>query len=82
MTDVLGGVTDLSHQYIKFPDIVGEQANKKVQFASMSGLPNIIGTIDCTHVGHRVKMKLPSLIESTFIQSTSKSYVMQTWSSM
>lgn len=53
MPDVLGGVIGLSHLYIKFPYTVGEQANKKVQFAAKSGFPNVIGAIDCTHVAIR-----------------------------
>ena len=50
MPDVLGGIISLSQQYIKFLYTVGEQANKKVQFAAMSCFPNVIGAIDCTHV--------------------------------
>lgn len=53
MPDVLGGIIGLSHLYIKFPYTVGEQANKKAQFAAMSGFPNVIGAIDCTHVAIR-----------------------------
>ena len=42
MPDVLGGIIGLSQQCIKFPYNVGEQANKHVQFAAMSGFPNVI----------------------------------------
>ncbi|XP_042275403.1 putative nuclease HARBI1 [Thunnus maccoyii] len=53
MTDVLGGIIGLLHLFIKFPYTVGEQANKKAQFAAVSSFPNVIGAIDCTHVSIR-----------------------------
>ena len=40
--DVLGGITGLSQQYIKFPYTVGEQANENAQYAAMSSFPNVI----------------------------------------
>ena len=53
MPDVLGDIIGLSQQHIEFPYMVGEQANKKVQFVAMSGFPNVIGATDCTHVAIR-----------------------------
>ena len=49
LPDVLGGVIALSQNYINFPYMVGDQANKKAQFAAKSDFPNVIGAIDCTH---------------------------------
>ncbi|XP_046874255.1 putative nuclease HARBI1 [Hypomesus transpacificus] len=63
MPDVLGGIVSLTHLYIKFPYTVAEQANKKAQFAAMSGFPNVIGAIDCTHVAIRA----PSMNENAFV---------------
>ena len=56
MPYVLVGIIGLSQQYIKFPYMVGEQANKKAQFVAMSGFPNVINASDCTYVA----IKAPS----------------------
>lgn len=63
MPDVLGGIIALSPLYIRFPYTVDEQANKKMQFAAMSGFTNVIGAIDCTHIAVRA----PSINESAFV---------------
>ena len=63
MPDLLGCIIGLSQQYIKFPSILGEQANQKAQFEAMSGFPNVIGAIDCTYVAIRA----PSENEFAFI---------------
>lgn len=43
----------LTNWYIRLPYMVGEQGNNNVQFAAMSSFPNVIGAIDCTHIGIR-----------------------------
>lgn len=63
LPEVLGGVIGLSPNYIKFPYTVGEQANKKAQFAAKSDFPNVIGAIDCTHIAIRA----PSENEFAFV---------------
>ena len=47
------GIINMSSWYIKFPYSVGEQANIKRQFATMSGLLNVSGATDCTHIAIR-----------------------------
>lgn len=49
----LNGILNMGSRYIRFPYTVREQAEIKMQFAAMSGFPNIIGAIDCTHVAIR-----------------------------
>ncbi|XP_048845582.1 putative nuclease HARBI1 [Brienomyrus brachyistius] len=60
---VVAGINRLSSQHIKFPCGVDVQANIKTQFAAMSGFPNVIGAIDCTHIA----IKAPSENEATFL---------------
>uniref|UniRef100_A0A9J7Y678 Putative nuclease HARBI1 n=1 Tax=Cyprinus carpio carpio TaxID=630221 RepID=A0A9J7Y678_CYPCA len=50
---VLNGILNMVSRYIRFPYTVREQAEIKTQFAAMSGFPNVIGAIDCTHVAIR-----------------------------
>ncbi|CAN9506912.1 unnamed protein product [Ophioblennius macclurei] len=53
MSSVLDGINNMTSRYIKFPYTGSKQASIKKQFAAMSGFPNVIGVIDCTHVGIR-----------------------------
>uniref|UniRef100_A0A8C9Z1S6 Putative nuclease HARBI1 n=1 Tax=Sander lucioperca TaxID=283035 RepID=A0A8C9Z1S6_SANLU len=40
-------------RYIRFPYTAREQGEIKMQFAAMSGFPNVITAIDCTHIAVR-----------------------------
>ncbi|KAL6469081.1 hypothetical protein MHYP_G00226050 [Metynnis hypsauchen] len=53
MPAVLDGIICMSAKYIKFPYEAVDQANIKAQFAAIAGFPNVIGAIDCTHMGAR-----------------------------
>ena len=53
MPTVLDGIINLSRIYIRFPYDAGGQADIKMQFAAMSGFPNEIRAIDCTHAAIR-----------------------------
>lgn len=50
MQAVLRAIVHLSPQYIKFPYTTKELQNVKEDFVHTTGFPNVIGTIDCTHV--------------------------------
>lgn len=63
MPAVLEGLIQMTPRYIGFPYAVVEQAQIKMQFAVMSGFPNVIGAIDCTHVA----IKAPSENEYAFV---------------
>ncbi len=45
------GIIGITQQYMWFPYTVGEQADIKAQFAATSAFPNVIGAVDCTHIG-------------------------------
>lgn len=53
MPAVLGGIFNIGRRYIRFPCTAREQAEIKMQFAAMSGFPNVIGAIDSTHIAIR-----------------------------
>ncbi len=53
MPAVLYGIINMGSRYIRFPYTVREQAEIKMQFAEMSGFPNVIGAIDCIHIAIR-----------------------------
>ncbi|CAL9690972.1 unnamed protein product [Knipowitschia caucasica] len=53
---VVDAIIQLAPQYIKFPYSAEEQVSVKMGFHLIAGLPNTIGSIDCTHV----RIKAPS----------------------
>ena len=57
MPAVLDGLIGLTPQYIQFAYTVGEQAEKRRQFAAKTGFPNVIGVIDCTHIAIKAPNK-------------------------
>uniref|UniRef100_A0A8C9Z230 Putative nuclease HARBI1 n=1 Tax=Sander lucioperca TaxID=283035 RepID=A0A8C9Z230_SANLU len=53
MPAVLEGIINIGYRYIRFPYTAREQGEIKMQFAAMSGFPNVITAIDCTHIAVR-----------------------------
>ena len=53
LPDVLRGLIRLCPQYISFPYSAQEQGDVKEGFLRKTGLPDVIGAIDCTHVAIR-----------------------------
>lgn len=45
MLDVLGGISGLSHWYIRFPFLVGEPANQEVQLSHVIRLQFLSSTV-------------------------------------
>ncbi len=54
--DVLDGLIRLLPQYIKFPYNLVHQLEVKQRFFAFANLPNVIGAIDCTHMGKSPKL--------------------------
>ena len=52
MPAVLEGIFNIGRRYIRFP-YTAQQAEIKMQFAAMSGFPDVIGAIDCTPIAIR-----------------------------
>ncbi len=63
MPAVWDGIIRMTDRYIRFPYTVEEQANTKRRFAAMSGFPNVIGAIDCTHI----MIRAPSVNEFVYV---------------
>jgi len=64
---VITGVTDalckLADRAITFPTTQQKVINNKQAFSLIAGFPNVIGTIDCTHIA----IKLPANNEEAYV---------------
>uniref|UniRef100_A0A8C5A0Z8 Putative nuclease HARBI1 n=1 Tax=Gadus morhua TaxID=8049 RepID=A0A8C5A0Z8_GADMO len=67
MPAVLAAIMSLSERYINFPSNNDQQTGIKRDFYAIARFPNVIGAVDCTHVG----MKPPSINDYAYINRKS-----------
>ena len=70
MPAVLAAIKSLTRQYIDFPYNDAQQTMIKRDFYEITGFPNVIGVIDCTHV----HLKPPSMNDYAFINRKNVSF--------
>ena len=46
-----GALHKRAHLFIKFPNEAADIARTKREFYAIRGFPNVLGAIDCTHIG-------------------------------
>lgn len=48
--EVILAIARKQHRYVKFPETREEREDQKLRFYRIARFPNVLGTIDCTHV--------------------------------